>query len=181
MSGESEVPLEEQFVRLFVSSQRRIHAFIKTQLPNQHDADEVLQETSIVGWRKFSTFDSDSDSVERDFVRWACSIARYEVLKFRRQQQHGRIMFGDDLLEYLAERQLQDAELFEDRHQALSACLQKLQPADREMVVCCYAANTTIKQAAIELKRPVNTVYKSLNRVRALLLSCVNITLTANG
>lgn len=172
---------EEQFVRLFVSNQRRVHAFIRTQLPNESDAEEVLQETSIVGWRKFGEFSSDADSLERDFVRWACTIARYEVLKFRRTQKHGRLIFSDDLLEYLAERQMRDVELLEERHQALANCIQKLKPQEREMIIRCYDTNHTIKRAAIELNRPVNTVYKALNRIRGNLLKCVDRALNCEG
>ena len=168
-------------MRLFVANQRRVHAFIRTQLPDQADAEEVLQETSIAGWRKFNTFSSDSGTLETDFVRWICTVARYEVLRFRRQQKQSRLIFSDDLLEYLAERQMRDSELLEDRHQALANCIKKLEPKEIEMVNHCYCSHNTIKQAAAELNRPVNTVYKALRRIRSTLLKCVDRAINREG
>ena len=46
---------QQQFIRLFVANQRRVHAFIRTLVPNTADADDILQETSITGLAKFST------------------------------------------------------------------------------------------------------------------------------
>ena len=45
-----------EFVGLLLQHQRRIHGYIATMLTNWADADEVLQETSIVLWQKFDEF-----------------------------------------------------------------------------------------------------------------------------
>ena len=46
-------------------------------LPNEQDAQDVFQRTSLVLWQKFDQFDSD-----RDFLPWACGVAHYEVRNF---------------------------------------------------------------------------------------------------
>ena len=111
----------EEFVRLFVENQRRVHAFIATLLPNLSDAEDVLQETSVTAWRKFDDFRSGTD-----FVRWACTIARLEVLKFRRQQKSGRLLFNDALVEGLADHQMSQSDRWDNWSQALADCLAKL-------------------------------------------------------
>ena len=40
-----------EFVRLLLRHERRIYAFIRSLLPNRDDAEDVLQETSIVLWK----------------------------------------------------------------------------------------------------------------------------------
>jgi RNA polymerase sigma-70 factor, ECF subfamily len=158
----------EEFVRLFVEHQRRIHAFIATLLPNQADAEDVLQETSVTAWRKFAEFQPGTD-----FVRWGCSIARLEVLKFRRQRKSGRLLFSDAMVETLAEHQIRQGDLWESWSQALGDCLAKLRAVDRELFLRCSGSNATVKQVAAQLGRPANTVYKAFGRIRRALMDCV--------
>src|SRR5262249_14655413 len=41
------------FLRLFLENERRLYAYILTLLANRADADDVLQEASLVMWDKF--------------------------------------------------------------------------------------------------------------------------------
>ena len=52
------------FLRLFLQNQRRLYAYILTLLPNRADADDVLQETSLVMWDKFDA-DGPPDRLPR--------------------------------------------------------------------------------------------------------------------
>ena len=88
----------ETFVRLHSRYQQRIYAFILTLVPNPTDADDILQETGVVLWRKFDEFDLDTD-----FVHWAHKIAYYEVLKFRTRQGKERLCFDETLIEAMAD------------------------------------------------------------------------------
>src|SRR5688572_23508061 len=49
-------PDPQQFLRLFLENERRIYAFIVSILPNLSDAEDVLQETSLILWQKFAQF-----------------------------------------------------------------------------------------------------------------------------
>ena len=159
----------EEFVRLFVKNQRRISAFITTLLPNSADAEDVLQETSVISWQKFHEFQPGTN-----FASWACSIARFEVLKFRRQQRPAQLIFSDTLLEELANRQLEEIDEFDVRYTALAICMEKQRPVDRELFCRYYQSDNTAKQVAEQLDRPVNTVYKALNRIRRALHECIS-------
>ena len=65
-----------EFIRLFLQNERRIYAFIVSLLPDLTDAEDVLQETSVVLWEKFDQFQPGTN-----FVSWACKIAHFKVLK----------------------------------------------------------------------------------------------------
>ncbi len=66
----------EQFVELYSAAHRSVYACVMTLVRDPSDADEVLQETSLVLWRKFNDFRPDGD-----FVSWACGIAYNQARK----------------------------------------------------------------------------------------------------
>ena len=43
----------EEFVRLFSKSQHRILGFVHTLVPNLAEAEDILQETSVILWKKW--------------------------------------------------------------------------------------------------------------------------------
>ena len=100
------------FVQLFAQHQRGIHAYICTLVPNGVDADDVMQETSLVLWRKWEEFDR-----EREFIRWACGIAFNEVLKLRRRVATRRYFFNEALLEQLSAEAIGQSDALQHRQQ----------------------------------------------------------------
>lgn len=73
--------LHEAFLRLFTRCEPELRAFVRSCLPRPQDVDEVMQEVSLVAWRKFGDLDDRGR-----FAPWACLIARYEILKLRDSQ-----------------------------------------------------------------------------------------------
>src|SRR5215510_5949317 len=118
-----------RFVQLFAQHQRGIHAYICTLVPNRVDADDVMQETSLVLWRKWEEFDHN-----RDFIRWACGIAFNEVLKLRRRVATRRCYFNEELLAQLSAEAIEQSDALELRQAALTGCMKKLGPRDRELI-----------------------------------------------
>jgi RNA polymerase sigma-70 factor (ECF subfamily) len=160
------------FVQLFAQHQRSIHAYIYTLVPSRVDADDVMQETSLVLWRKWNEFDP-----QRDFVRWACGIAFHEVLKLRRKVATSRCYFNEELLQQISIEVERQSDELNRRHVALHSCLSKLGNRDRELIERRYHAKTTARQVAHEMERPASTVYKALARIRGALFDCVERTL----
>lgn len=68
----------ERFVRLLTEHEGIIRASIRSVIQRTEDVAEVMQSVSVVMWRKF---DSLTDSA--GFAKWACAIARYEILMFK--------------------------------------------------------------------------------------------------
>jgi RNA polymerase sigma-70 factor (ECF subfamily) len=89
---------------------------------------------------------------------------------------------SDATCELLAVDASRGADLFDFRREALQKCLGKLAPRDRQLVQRCYShADASFKAAADEMGRPVNTVYKALNRIRRSLHECIDRTLAVEG
>lgn len=165
-----------EFIQDFTRNQRRLYLFILAQIPNPVDAEEVLQETNVVIWRKYSQFAPGSN-----FFAWACQIANFEVLKFRERKHRDRLYFSDEFVQQIADEALDNQEFLELRRKALAHCLSKLRPRDRELVEQRYAPGNNGKGVAEYLQRPVNSVYQSLGRIRKTLMECITRRLTAEA
>jgi RNA polymerase sigma-70 factor (ECF subfamily) len=76
------------FLRLFLQNERRLYAYILTLLPHRADADDILQEASLVLWDKF-----DENNPPDDFAAWGCRIAYYKVLDFLKKDRRSRVCF----------------------------------------------------------------------------------------
>ncbi|MHC4875766.1 MAG: sigma factor-like helix-turn-helix DNA-binding protein, partial [Planctomycetota bacterium] len=60
------------------------------------------------------------------------------------------------------------------RRSALSECLKKLRPGDRELIQQRYAPGSSGRDVAESLGRPMNSVYQSIGRIRKSLFECIN-------
>lgn len=160
------------FLRLYSRHEPELRAFVRACLPRASDVDEVLQEVCLVAWRKFT------DLAEPDqFPRWACLIARFEVLKFRRAKARDRLVLDEDIVARLAEEGVEEFPVRRNQLVALEHCLEKL-PADRrEMAIAAYAPETSIRDLATRLGRSEGSLYQLLARIRQELLRCVERTM----
>jgi RNA polymerase sigma-70 factor (ECF subfamily) len=161
----------DEFLRLFSSHSQRIYEFILTLVLRQADADEIFQDTSLILWKKFDSYDPAGN-----FRAWACRIAYLEVLQLRRSSRRLHT-FSDEALALLAEKAIAHSEDRGQRQAALEQCLEQLQPQDREMIEQRYYHRRAPKEIATQKACSVYTVYRALARVHAALLKCVKIRL----
>jgi RNA polymerase sigma-70 factor, ECF subfamily len=167
---------DDEFVRLFVQHQRALMVYLRTLLSEPADAEEVMQETSMVLWHKRQQFVPGTN-----FAGWAMQVAHYEVHKFRRRQKHVPQAIDEELLSQLATEMIAYWDLFEARHRALGQCLDALNQHDRNLVHVAYSVNTTKKDASRLLGMTPNGLYRALDRVRRRLHRCIQLRLTTEG
>ncbi len=173
----TDVERREAFARLFAQHDRWLFAYLVSLLGNAAHAEEVFQEVCVVLWREYETF-----QLGTDFVKWVSVIAHNQVHRFRRQQRRLGPQLSDMAVDMLAQDAVERVDLLESRRDALRRCLEKLPAKDRQLVRSCYSdSRTTFKTAAEDLGRPVNTVYKALNRIRKALYECIERTLSVEG
>lgn len=135
------------------------------KLGNTRDAEEVLQETCVIMLQEQAKFQPGTD-----FVAWASTIAYNQVRKIRRQRGAGALILDPALLDQIAKEHVAQGSLYEARCEALNGCLDYVVNHDRLLLREVYGSRSTIKLAAEQIGRPVNTVYKALNRIRRQLL-----------
>lgn len=161
-----------EFLALYSSNYPRLQFYVTALLPTANDASDVLQETSMVLWRKFGSFELGSN-----FFAWACKIARFQVMKYRERQGRLARLFDTELLEKLADEAGNERLVRNVPLQALENCLGKLSELDRSLIRRRYQPGVTVQQLAIDLGRTANSLSKSLGRIRRVLLECVDRTM----
>lgn len=164
----------EEFARLLAGCQRKVFLYVLALIHNPADAEEVLQETNLVLWRKFDQYTPGTD-----FARWACRVAYFEVQKYRRRKARGAALLSDAMVETLAAEAEQQTDLVDRRRSALRKCLQKLPDKWRRLVVWRYQPRATTRAVAEAAGRSVEATRRALHRIRMNLLECIRRTLAA--
>jgi len=164
-----------QFVQIFARYQTQLFRYVASLVPHLQDAEDVLGQVTIVLWENFDAF-----SPGTSFLAWARRIAYLRALEFYRQSAK-RPLLSEGLIEQLA-REIEDRdEVSIRRLAALPICLEKLPAADRDLIQRRYRENVKGIELARQLGRPVNSVYKSLGRIRRALLTCIERQLAAEA
>jgi len=161
---------------LMTRHQRQIFSYIYVLVPNRSDAEDLLQETSLVICEKFHEFREGTD-----FVAWACQIAYWRVRYSRQKFARSKIVFDQDILDVVAATANSMSEELDQRHEALGRCLQQLTTRDRELLMARYEPGGGVQEAARRSGRTVPTAYKALARLRKLLLDCVSTRLASEA
>lgn len=165
-----------QFITLFARNQHTVHAYIRALVPNRSDVDDIMQEVSLTLWNKWHTFEEGTD-----FLRWACSVAFIEILRYRRKSAKNRFWFSESLLELMAADFREHADVYALRLDALSACVEKLDRSDRWFIEIHYRQGGSVRTLAEQCGKPLSTVYKILLRIRESLRRCVDRTIAAQS
>ena len=162
-------PSQEEFVRLLLLHQRELFRYVVTLVPNLPDAQEVMQETALAVWRKFGDYDP-----ARPFVPWARQFAHFEALRFCKARSKYLAFLSGDLLDRLGRERVEAEPALEERRQALRGCLDKLPPADRELVEVRYGGDQTLVEFAGRTGRSLLMLRKKLVHIRRALLDCTS-------
>ena len=83
------------------------------------------------------------------------------------------MIFNQEILEAVAQTAATMQEELDERHVALSDCLQKLHQRDRALVLTRYEPGASVEEAARCSGRSLDAAYKALFRIRRLLFDCV--------
>jgi RNA polymerase sigma-70 factor (ECF subfamily) len=157
----------EEFTRLWTKHQGSVFAYIRVLMPNWADAEDVLQETGVVLWKKYSQFDPQSD-----FRRWACGVAHYEVLK-QRERTKRKPQFSDTFLALVGDRSVVMLDTVSSLQEGLRLCVGTLPMSDQQLLALRHASAATVAGIAAQLKRSSDGVRKSLRRIHRTLFECV--------
>lgn len=166
----------DEVLALFDRYQRRLHLFILSVLPDPAAAEEVLQETNIVVWRKFDQFRPDTD-----FRAWVFRIAHFEVRKYLDRSRRRGLLFGPEIMDELASVYVEQESALEDRRELLPGCIEKLPAADRDLIDRVYGQGIEVAALSGETGRKGTSIYRSLRRIRQWLFDCVERRLSAGS
>ena len=158
----------EVFVQRFAHHEPDLRRFLRSLLPSWGDVDEVVQQTAIVIWRKFDQYDPSTN-----FMKWACVIARFEALSYRRKMARDRLVFREDILELMADEGMEEIDERDKEHAALESCMAELPEKQRNFLMIAYTPGVKIKELAEEAGSSAAAFYMRLKRLRHQLQDCV--------
>lgn len=166
----------ESFVSLLAANYYRINAFILSLVPNEADADDIMQETTVLMWSKFEDF-----TLGTDFVAWAVTVAKYQVFNFRKTKRRSAVLLSEEALEIIATETKRVMDESDKRFQALKGCINKLSHHDRQFIKLRYTEGVTTKMLASRIGKPAYTVYRHGSHINGILLRCIKRTLRMEG
>lgn len=164
----------DQFIQDLTASQNSLYGYILSLLPDRSVAQDILQEVSVTAWQKRADFAAGTS-----FFAWASKIAYFHVLSHRRKMSRDRLVFDDDVLDYLAERQVERAAEVDRRALVLKNCLEKLPAAQKQLVEQRYAPGGSVQDIASKAGKSVGAISQTLYRIRETLMKCVEQNLAA--
>jgi len=160
----------EEFVRLLKQHERRLNACVYSLVHNWADAADILQDVAIDLWRRFSEYDST-----KDFGAWACTVAYYQVLTYRKKKGRQRLHFSEESDRLLTEEIAAVSKETSSHQDLLHRCLDKLSDAERSFLRAFYGG-TPIADLSQKIARTPASLYKDLARLRRNLRTCIDRT-----
>ena len=174
-----------QFVALIARHDQAIRRFVRSLLPSREGVDDVVQETALECWKKFSDFTpACSESADDEFARWACVIARFKALSWQRDHARDRLVFREGVIEALAAAAMDGLDQQKSRLQAVESCLRTMPDDQRRLILSVHSPGESIAMIAAETGQKARRLYSRINVLRSLLLDCVQQRLAgevANG
>lgn len=151
---------QQAFAQVYAATSAKLYGIIVRIVRRRDVADDILQEVYVRVWQRAADFDPAHGSP----ISWLAMIARNRALDEIKRKTMRSL---DDCPEVLQlpgdDDPLADLEHSEDR-QRLGACLDRLAPDKREVLLLVYHHGMTREEVASRLGRPVSTVKTWLRR-----------------
>ena len=169
MPDSTENSFETAFVTQLTEHQLALQLYVRSLLPGDLAVGDVTQQANTKIWEKRSDFELGTN-----FKAWAFSIARFEVLNYRKTRARDtRLVFSGEL-EKVIESELAEADLdLQERLEALRECMAKLRTQDRQLLLYRYSSRGTLMEFAEVIGRSLGGLKVTLHRLRSSLLTCM--------
>jgi len=160
----------DAFGELVRRYQSNIRACLVIRLSNPHDAEDLAQDTFVTAFQKLPTYDPSLP-----LGPWLRGIA-FNLLRNHQKKSRPLAVGGDAELAEMIDARItqrytpnQEATIFT----TLEDCMEKLDPASRQLLHRRYHEDTPVQDIARESQRNHSTVTMQLHRLRAALADCI--------
>lgn len=169
---------DESFIRALTEAQVALRGYCHASLGQSDEAKEAVQRTNITLWRKCGQWNPDTN-----FLPWAISVAKFEVLGVIRDRQRlqSRFVFDPDVVEMMSDEASHHADESSSRAELLEICLGKLSGTHRRTITEYYVHGLSIRDLAGNRGKSLGAMKVILLRLRAKLRECIEGQLTRGG
>lgn len=158
----------EQLEELWTASAPVIAAYVRAEVRNRHDVDDVLQETG-----KAVVLGAERYDASRPFVNWAFGVARNQVLRYYQKQSSDKALFDTDMVESLAGSFEKLIPQVTARREALDECIKHLKTNQRLALDMYYSSDMSQVEIAEEFGMTKSAIGVLLHRTRLALKDCI--------
>lgn len=169
----------QDFIGLLTDHQEVMRSYIISQLPGCSEVRDILQDVNIVLWERMSDFKPGTN-----FGAWACTVAYYKILDYRKKQKkNGFLVFDEALSSILTtEHEPRTPDFLEAKRNALRHCMQKLSENEKALLQARYSSTAgEMGRLSSETGRSLASLRVTLSRIRAGLRECISKRLFMEG
>lgn len=159
----------EAVVRTLLRDRVRLLAYICVIVRDEHLAEDIFQEVSLLAVRKFEQI-ADESHLHR-WLRQAARTAGLQALRNRRRRIPTLDVTVLDALEGHWDRETDSPSA--DAAEALRRCLDRLGATARRLLDLRYGEGLRVAEVAERVGRKVETVYVGLSRAHQAFGGCV--------
>ena len=157
----------KDFIRLFLEAEKDLLRYVMVLVPNVADARDVVQETAVALWDKIDHYDP-----EKPFAPWACRFALNEAKMFLRKKSR-QYRLADEVVNLLEIERMENSDRLDGRKHFLKECLKVLPKKNALLLNDYYFNELSVEELSKHFERSVEAIYKTLQRVRQSLHSCI--------
>ena len=158
-----------EFVGLVISNQAKINAYILSMVPQKQDSEDILQDTLIEMWKKYSQFEKGSN-----FLAWGFTIAKYKILNYRRKKKSNKVQFSDQLLDIFENESESRICAIESRIDKLKNCIRVLSSKETKLLRLRYEDDLTFREIAKIYGYSHQAICRAMAVVHSRLVNCIN-------
>ncbi|MBB3205961.1 RNA polymerase sigma-70 factor (ECF subfamily) [Rhodopirellula rubra] len=159
----------QEFAAEIAAIQPRLYGFILKRLADREQTLELLQRTNLVLCEKSADFQHGSS-----FIAWAFTIARFQVMAWRKNEGRSRVVFTDQVCELIDRSAVDEIASVDERIPQLQQCLDRLREHDRGLIQRRYRDGDSLGLIAESLSKSVDALGMQLSRIRRQLAECVS-------
>ena len=166
----------EKVTEILLREQLGLTAYVFTVTRNYHLAEDVFQEICVKAIGRADEFENESH-----VLNWYRRSARNRAVDIIRQRDGRYLGLTEEALAKLEESWTDSTESRRsDVLTALTNCIEKLTPNNREIIRLRYFENQPSRSISEILGRKVETVYQAISRIHKALGSCIQKRMEAN-
>lgn len=164
------MPVDQKTITsVLLRDRAKLLAYIGAIVRDQHVAEDVLQEVSMLAIEK-------QDQIQDDQVLlpWLRVAARFRSLKAIEKKGKGPALMDSQMLD-LIEPHWQEVDHLttQETNRALDDCVKQLAPQAQRLIELRYGAGLGVREIGQQLGRKTDTLYKTFTRIHAALHRCM--------
>jgi RNA polymerase sigma-70 factor (ECF subfamily) len=148
--------------------QPRLYGFFLKRLADRDQTLEVLQRTNLVICQKAADYQPGTS-----FEAWAFTIARFQLMAWRKNQSRNRLVFSDTVYEQIdSKTELSQAD-DDARVNALKDCVKQLNVDENKLLEQRYREDLPLATIASTMNMSLDAIGMRLSRIRKKLGKCI--------